>query len=67
MIKHLKKSPQWQDMVVVSPSTRMAAGGDHVAPPQGDRWGPGSHIPASVVSPHAKRPPGDLSATLRFR
>jgi len=28
---------------------------DHVAPPQGDRWGPGSRIPAIVVSPFAKK------------
>ena len=28
---------------------------DHVAPPKGDRWGPGTRIPAIVVSPHAKR------------
>ena len=28
---------------------------DHVAPPKGDRWGPGTRIPALVVSPHAKR------------
>jgi acid phosphatase len=26
-----------------------------VAPPQGDRWGPGSRIPAIVVSPFAKK------------
>jgi acid phosphatase len=28
---------------------------DHVAPPKADRWGPGTRIPAVVVSPHAKR------------
>ncbi len=28
---------------------------DHVAPPKGDRWGPGTRIPALVVSPYAKR------------
>jgi acid phosphatase len=28
---------------------------DHVAPPRGDRWGPGSRIPAIVISPHAQR------------
>jgi acid phosphatase len=26
-----------------------------VAPPKGDRWGPGSRIPAIIVSPHAKK------------
>ena len=28
---------------------------DHVAPPAGDRWGPGSRIPAIIVSPFAKK------------
>ena len=28
---------------------------DHVAPPKGDRWGPGTRIPAIVISPFAKR------------
>ena len=28
---------------------------DHVAPPSGDRWGPGTRIPAIIISPYAKR------------
>jgi len=28
---------------------------DHVAPPRGDRWGPGIRVPAIIVSPYAKR------------
>jgi acid phosphatase len=28
---------------------------DHVAPPKGDRWGPGTRIPALVISPFAKK------------
>ena len=28
---------------------------DHVAPPKGDRWGPGSRVPAFIVSPFAKK------------
>jgi acid phosphatase len=28
---------------------------DHVSPPKGDRWGPGSRIPALVISPFAKK------------
>ena len=26
-----------------------------MAPPKGDRWGPGSRIPAIIISPFAKR------------
>jgi phospholipase C len=28
---------------------------DHVPPPKGDRWGPGTRVPAIVVSPFARR------------
>jgi phospholipase C len=32
---------------------------DHVSPPAGpgwgDRWGPGTRVPALIISPHAKR------------
>lgn len=28
---------------------------DHVAPPKGDRWGPGSRVPLIVISPFAKK------------
>ncbi|WP_229425416.1 acid phosphatase [Massilia sp. Se16.2.3] len=55
VIEHLKKSPQWKDMVVLVTFDENGGWWDHVAPPQGDRWGPGSRIPAIVVSPHAKK------------
>jgi phospholipase C len=28
---------------------------DHVAPPKGDRWGPGIRVPTVIISPFAKR------------
>ncbi|HEU0094936.1 MAG TPA: alkaline phosphatase family protein, partial [Rhizomicrobium sp.] len=28
---------------------------DHVAPPKGDRWGPGTRIPAVILSPHVRK------------
>jgi len=55
VIEHLKKSPQWKDMVVVITFDENGGWWDHVAPPQGDRWGPGSRVPAIVVSPYAKK------------
>lgn len=55
VIAHLQQSPQWKDMVVVVTFDENGGWWDHVAPPQGDRWGPGSRIPAIVVSPYAKR------------
>jgi acid phosphatase len=55
VIEHLKKSPQWKDMVVVITFDENGGWWDNVAPPKGDRWGPGSRVPAIVVSPHAKK------------
>lgn len=55
VIEHLKKSPQWKDMVVVIAFDENGGWWDHVAPPQGDRWGPGSRVPAVVISPYAKK------------
>lgn len=55
VIEHLRKSPQWKDMVVVITFDENGGWWDHVAPPKGDRWGPGSRIPAIVVSPYAKK------------
>jgi acid phosphatase len=55
VIEHLKKSPQWKNMVVVVTFDENGGWWDHVAPPKGDRWGPGSRIPAIVVSPFAKK------------
>jgi phospholipase C len=44
---------------------------DHVAPPQGDRFGPGTRVPAIVISPFAKRgyvdhTPYDTTSILKF-
>lgn len=55
VIEHLRKSPQWKEMVVVVTFDENGGWWDHVAPPPGDRWGPGSRVPALVVSPFAKR------------
>lgn len=55
VIEHLKKSPQWKDMVVVIAFDENGGWWDNVAPPKGDRWGPGSRVPAIIVSPHAKK------------
>ena len=44
---------------------------DHAAVPAGDRWGPGTRIPALIVSPFARRgfvdkTPYDTGSILRF-
>lgn len=55
VIEHLKKSPQWPHMLVVVTFDENGGWWDPVAPPQGDRWGPGSRVPALLVSPHVKK------------
>jgi len=55
VIETLERSPQWPNMLVVMTVDENGGWWDPVAPPQGDRWGPGSRIPALVISPHAKR------------
>ncbi|MFX1736569.1 acid phosphatase [Paraburkholderia sp. A1RI_3L] len=55
VIAHLQKSPQWNNMVVIVTYDENGGFWDHVAPPKGDRWGPGSRIPAIIVSPLAKK------------
>ena len=61
VLEHLKKSPQWENMVVVVTFDENGGWWDHVAPPKGDRWGPGSRIPAIIVSPFAKKSTVDHS------
>ena len=55
VIAHLEKSPQWAHMLVVVTYDENGGFWDHVAPPKADRWGPGSRIPAMIVSPFAKK------------
>jgi len=54
LVAHLEKSPQWPGMVVIVTYDENGGLWDHVAPPNGDRWGPGNRIPAIIVSPFAK-------------
>jgi len=55
VITHLQNSPQWKNMVVIVTYDENGGFWDHVAPPKGDRWGPGTRIPAIIVSPYAKK------------
>jgi acid phosphatase len=54
-IKVLRNSPQWENMVLVVTVDENGGWWDHVAPPKGDRWGPGTRIPAIVISPFARK------------
>lgn len=54
VVAHLQKSPQWPHMVVIVTYDENGGFWDHAAPPKGDRWGPGTRIPALIISPFAK-------------
>ncbi|MFA6188128.1 MAG: alkaline phosphatase family protein [Sulfuricurvum sp.] len=45
----------WQKSVIIVTYDENGGLWDHAAPPKGDRWGPGTRIPAIVISPYAKR------------
>ncbi|HVW74268.1 MAG TPA: acid phosphatase [Rhizomicrobium sp.] len=55
VVEQLRGGPQWQGMLVIVTFDENGGWWDHVAPPRGDRWGPGSRIPAIVLSPHVRR------------
>jgi acid phosphatase len=51
----LQNSPQWRHMVVLITYDEFGGQYDHVAPPKGDLLGPGTRVPAIIVSPFARR------------
>jgi phospholipase C len=55
IIDEIQKSFIWDDAVIIV--TYAGNGGiwDHVAPPKIDRWGPGTRVPAIIISRFAKR------------
>lgn len=55
VIDKLRASPQWKHMLVVVTYDENGGFWDHVAPPKGDRFGPGMRVPAIVISPFAKQ------------
>jgi phospholipase C len=55
IIQSIRNSFIWDDAVIIV--TYASNGGiwDHVAPPRADRWGPGTRVPAIIVSRFARR------------
>ncbi|MDP9125534.1 MAG: acid phosphatase [Pseudomonadota bacterium] len=54
LVAKLKASPQWKNMVIVITYDENGGQWDHVAPPKGDKLGPGTRIPALIISPYSK-------------
>jgi acid phosphatase len=55
LIDAVRNGPNWQDSLIIVTYDENGGFWDHVPPPQGDAWGPGSRVPAIVISPFAKR------------
>ena len=75
VIAKIQASPLWLNTVIIVTYDENGGFWDHVAPPTGpgwgDRWGPGTRIPAIIVSPFAKRgyidsTPYDTTSILKF-
>ncbi|QEL56242.1 acid phosphatase [Chromobacterium paludis] len=55
VIAQLQKSPQWKNMLVIVTYDENGGFYDHAAVPKGDRWGPGTRIPAILISPYVQK------------
>jgi acid phosphatase len=59
LLDRLRRSPQWDGMMVIVTYDENGGFWDHVPPPHGagwgDRFGPGTRIPTIIVSPFARR------------
>jgi len=55
LVDLIQKSPAWQDTAIIITYDENGGFWDHVAPPKGDRWGPGSRVPTLIISPYAKK------------
>ena len=55
LVARIKASSLWASTAIIFTYDETGGFWDHVAPPKGDRWGPGSRIPAIIIAPFAKR------------
>ena len=55
LVRKLQASPQWPHMAIIITYDENGGFWDHVAPPKGDRWGPGSRVPTLIISPYARK------------
>ncbi len=55
LIEAIRNGPNWSDTAVIVTYDENGGFWDHVAPPAGDSWGPGTRVPTLVYSPFAKK------------
>ena len=75
VLQRLRRSPQWSRMAVIVTYDENGGYWDHVPPPVGagwgDRFGPGTRIPALIIGPtvrrgHVDHTPYDTTSILKF-
>jgi acid phosphatase len=55
LIDDIRNGPDWKDCVIIVTYDEHGGFWDHVAPPKIDKWGPGSRVPAIIISPFSKK------------
>eukprot|EP01125_Pyxidicula_operculata_P021286 TRINITY_DN8137_c0_g1_i1.p1 TRINITY_DN8137_c0_g1~~TRINITY_DN8137_c0_g1_i1.p1 ORF type:complete len:446 (+),score=86.43 TRINITY_DN8137_c0_g1_i1:36-1373(+) len=55
LVTAIQKSCYWENAAIIITHDEHGGRWDHVAPPTGNKWGPGTRIPAVVVSPFVKQ------------
>ena len=55
MIGAIMSGTEWKSTAIVVTYDEGGGFWDHVPPPFSDSWGPGTRVPAIVISPFAKR------------
>ena len=55
LINAVRSGPNWSDTAIIVTYDENGGFWDHVSPPAGDKWGPGTRVPTFVISPFAKK------------
>src|SRR5262249_7889935 len=55
LVDAVRNGPNWKDAAIIITYDENGGFWDHVAPPKIDKWGPGTRIPAIIISPFAKK------------
>jgi acid phosphatase len=71
VVARIRASPVWRSTAIIVTYDENGGFWDHVPPPAGDRWGPGTRVPAIIISPFARRgfvdhTPYDTTSILKF-
>ncbi|WP_054772587.1 alkaline phosphatase family protein, partial [Methylogaea oryzae] len=62
VIEKIQDSPLWGNTAIIVTYDEYGGFWDHVPPPEGDRWGPGTRVPTLIISPYARH--GHVDHTL---